>query len=188
MSPTVGAPARSTDSTQGSRAYRLWRSAAPASFMSVALGVVTFVGSFLRIDVAAAALLYVFIVVLTSLRAGLGPALVVVCLDYFFTPPLFKLSLGGIDAVAGIVFGSTASVTAHLMGRVRKSAQENLALQSELRLAIDTIPALVWSALPHGSFDFTSRRWLEYAGLSPNDGLGWGWTAEGPGTTFQFTL
>ncbi len=182
MSPTVGAPARSTDSTQRSRAYRLWRSAAPASLASVALGVVTFVGFFVRVDVAAVALLYLFIIVLTSLRAGLGPALVVsiiavVCLDYFFTPPLFKVSLGEIDAVAGVVFGGTASVTAHLMNRVRKSAQENLALQSELRLAIDTIPALVWSALPNGSFEFISRRWLEYAGLSPNDGLGWGWTA-----------
>src|SRR5437773_12046333 len=44
-----------------------------------------------------------------------------------------------------------------------------------LRLVIDTVPALVWSTLPDGSRDFLNRRWLEYTGLSLKEGLGWGW-------------
>jgi PAS domain S-box-containing protein len=40
---------------------------------------------------------------------------------------------------------------------------------------IDTIPGYVWSAQPDGSLDFINRRWLEFSGLSPEQGLGWGW-------------
>jgi PAS domain S-box-containing protein len=41
-------------------------------------------------------------------------------------------------------------------------------------LIIDTIPALAWSALPDGSVDFLNQRWLEYTGLSLEQGLGLG--------------
>jgi PAS domain S-box-containing protein len=41
-------------------------------------------------------------------------------------------------------------------------------------LIIDTIPALAWSALPDGSVDFLNQRWLEYTGLSLEQGLGRG--------------
>src|SRR5258708_2737570 len=44
-----------------------------------------------------------------------------------------------------------------------------------LRLVIDTVPALIWSALPDGSRDFLNQRWLEYTGLSLEQGLGLGW-------------
>jgi len=36
----------------------------------------------------------------------------------------------------------------------------------ELRLVIDSIPAMVWSVLPDGRVEFLNRRWLEYSGLS----------------------
>jgi PAS domain S-box-containing protein len=60
----------------------------------------------------------------------------------------------------------------------RKRAEE--ALQSNehnLKLTINTIPTLAWSALPDGTVDFLSQRWLDYTGLSPDEALGWGWTA-----------
>ena len=47
----------------------------------------------------------------------------------------------------------------------------------ELRDVIDTIPGYVWSALPDGSLDFINRRWLEFSGVSLEEGLGWGWEA-----------
>ena len=47
----------------------------------------------------------------------------------------------------------------------------------QLRDVIDTIPGYVWSALPDGFLDFISRRWLEFSGLSLEEGLGWGWEA-----------
>jgi PAS domain S-box-containing protein len=48
--------------------------------------------------------------------------------------------------------------------------------ETELRLAIDTIPALVWTTLPDGSLDFINRRWAEL-GLSLDDLRGSEWSA-----------
>jgi PAS domain S-box-containing protein len=50
-----------------------------------------------------------------------------------------------------------------------------LPLRDELRLAIDTIPGLVWTARPDGHIDFLNQRWLEYTGLSLEVASGWGW-------------
>ena len=47
--------------------------------------------------------------------------------------------------------------------------------EDELRLAIDTIPALVWRMLPDGSADFLNRGFLTYTGFSPDAGSGLGW-------------
>jgi PAS domain S-box-containing protein len=47
----------------------------------------------------------------------------------------------------------------------------------QLRDVIDTIPGSVWSALPDGSLDFINQRWLEFSGVSLEEGLGWGWEA-----------
>jgi PAS domain S-box-containing protein len=41
----------------------------------------------------------------------------------------------------------------------------------ELRLAIDTIPAMTWTVLPDGRMEFLNRRWLEYSGLTLAEGL-----------------
>jgi PAS domain S-box-containing protein len=46
--------------------------------------------------------------------------------------------------------------------------------ERELRLAINTIPALVWSARPDGSLDFINQRWEEI-GLSLDDLRGSEW-------------
>src|ERR1700681_4686875 len=63
------------------------------------------------------------------------------------------------------------------MERERRQAEEAVKqAENRLRLVIETIPALVWSALPDGSREFLNKRWLEYSGLSPDEALGWGWT------------
>src|SRR5258708_30767797 len=41
--------------------------------------------------------------------------------------------------------------------------------QDRLRLVIDTIPGMVWSALPDGSIDFVNQPWVEYHGFSLED-------------------
>ena len=45
----------------------------------------------------------------------------------------------------------------------------------DIRLVVDTIPTLAWSAHSDGSADFFNQRWLEYAGLSAEQALNWGW-------------
>jgi PAS domain S-box-containing protein len=54
-------------------------------------------------------------------------------------------------------------------------SQRSSKADGDLRPVIDTVPALVWSARPDGSRDFLNQRWLEYTGLSLEQGLGWGW-------------
>jgi PAS domain S-box-containing protein len=45
----------------------------------------------------------------------------------------------------------------------------------DIRLVIDTIPTLTWSAGPDGSAEFHNQRWLDYTGLSAKRALGSGW-------------
>jgi len=45
----------------------------------------------------------------------------------------------------------------------------------DIRLVVDTIPTLAWSAGPDGSAEFFNQRWLDYTGLSAKQALGWGW-------------
>jgi formate hydrogenlyase transcriptional activator len=46
----------------------------------------------------------------------------------------------------------------------------------DIRLVVDTIPTLAWSARPDGSAEFLNRRWLDYTGLSSEEAMDWGWT------------
>jgi PAS domain S-box-containing protein len=45
-----------------------------------------------------------------------------------------------------------------------------------VRLVVDAIPSLAWSARSDGSADFFNQRWLEYTGLSVEQARDWGWT------------
>jgi PAS domain S-box-containing protein len=60
----------------------------------------------------------------------------------------------------------------------RKRAEARVSqAETELRLALDTIPALAWSAGPDGSADFVNRGWTEYTSLSLEDTKGSGWSS-----------
>src|SRR5271170_7191330 len=48
---------------------------------------------------------------------------------------------------------------------------------TEIRLIVDRIPAVTWSAHADGSVEFVNQRWREYAGLSDEESQGWGWQA-----------
>jgi PAS domain S-box-containing protein len=47
---------------------------------------------------------------------------------------------------------------------------------SDLRLLIDSAPALIHTSLPNGYLDFFNQGWLDYVGRSLEDLLGWRWT------------
>jgi PAS domain S-box-containing protein len=66
----------------------------------------------------------------------------------------------------------------HHPPRRRKRAQDALAAsEHDLRSIIDTIPTAAWTARPDGSCDFLNQRWLDYAGMTAEQALGWGWAA-----------
>jgi PAS domain S-box-containing protein len=56
-------------------------------------------------------------------------------------------------------------------------AERAAALRDELRVVVDTIPGLVFSARPDGHIDFVNRQWCEYTGLEADQIAGWGWEA-----------
>ena len=59
----------------------------------------------------------------------------------------------------------------------RKRAEEALAAsQRNLKLTIDTIPAMAWSARPDGSAEFVNQHYVDFTGLSAEQASGWGWT------------
>jgi PAS domain S-box-containing protein len=50
------------------------------------------------------------------------------------------------------------------------------ASEHKLKLIINTIPALVWSARPDGSAEFFNQHYLDYVGLTADHVKDWGWT------------
>jgi PAS domain-containing protein len=46
------------------------------------------------------------------------------------------------------------------------SAEHTSEQAQDVRLVVDTIPTLAWSARADGSADFFNQRWLDYTGLS----------------------
>ena len=47
--------------------------------------------------------------------------------------------------------------------------------EEELRLLVETIPALVWRAGPEGNIEYVNKRVLEYLGKPLSEIIGWGW-------------
>jgi PAS domain S-box-containing protein len=76
-----------------------------------------------------------------------------------------------------------AGAVRRLMGTVMdvtervKTREELEQSKDQLRLAIDTIPGLVWVASPDGSVEYHNQRWIDFVGLGPEEASGWGWRA-----------
>jgi PAS domain S-box-containing protein len=60
---------------------------------------------------------------------------------------------------------------------MRKEFNAVLPSDDFLRTMIDQMPTLAWACRPDGSAEFVNRRWLDYAGLSMEEAVGWGWQA-----------
>jgi PAS domain S-box-containing protein len=54
--------------------------------------------------------------------------------------------------------------------------QELRIAEAQLRIAVDTAPALIHTARPDGYIDFLNKGWLDYVGLPMQDLEGWLWT------------
>src|SRR5229473_1086666 len=59
--------------------------------------------------------------------------------------------------------------------KVAERTSELRRSERELRDVIDTIPAIVWSALPDGSNTYVNKRFVEYSGISAEQMAGSGW-------------
>jgi PAS domain S-box-containing protein len=77
--------------------------------------------------------------------------------------------IGGFEVVIATLIVLVAAATTSSVDR--RQARE------QLRLVVDTTPAMLYSAGPDGYLDFFNKRWLDYLGFSLDDSLGWGWTS-----------
>jgi PAS domain S-box-containing protein len=68
-----------------------------------------------------------------------------------------------------------AMASNHPMASAAHSS-EQVPQPQEVRLVIDSMPTLAWSAQADGSADFFNQRWLDYTGLSAEEARDWGWT------------
>lgn len=50
-------------------------------------------------------------------------------------------------------------------------------MESEFSRVVDTLPVLIWTALPDGRVDFVNRGWREYTGTGLDEAAGDGWLA-----------
>jgi PAS domain S-box-containing protein len=166
------------------RTHSFWRSAAQCLFGGIVLALLTLVCFRLQVNPTTVALLYLIVIVLVSLTGGFVPSalvsiIAIICLDYFFTPPLFSLAMSKpLDVVALIAFLATSFVINRLVSKVSRSFQEIQGLKDEFRLVIDTTPAMVHSARPDGSLDYFNQRWLDYLGASLEEIKDWKWTSK----------
>jgi PAS domain S-box-containing protein len=137
----------------------------------------------LGLDVATTAMVLLIAVVLLSLTGSFAASAIVsavaaLSLHLFFVAPRDTWGIEDpLDLVALGAFLFTALVITRLLSRVRASLAEVESARGELRLALDTIPALVWTTLPDGTGELSNARWLEFTGLSSKEAEGWGYAS-----------
>lgn len=73
------------------------------------------------------------------------------------------------EFLAGVVTGRDVTEMAEEIELIKERDEERF------RLICDTMPQLVWTAMPDGTYDFYNTRWLEYTGFKPEECLRLGW-------------
>lgn len=157
---------------------RLGKLAAQCVLGGAGLFVITFLCFRFGVTLATTAFAYLMLVTLLSMIGSFVGSVVlsfaaIACLNYFFTSPLFTFRVEyPEDILALAAFLTSSLLVTTLMARLRKAAEDAEASRIAL---VDTIPALTWTALPDGSHDFHSGRWMEFSGLSAEEAAQDGW-------------
>ena len=118
--------------------HKLWRSAAPFLFGVIGLVPVTLICFWIHTGLGTVALLYLMVVVLVSLKgsfvsSALVSLLAVLCLDHFFTTPLFTIAMNDLpNYMAMSVFVIVSLIITRLVSRVNKQAQQALFLANSV--------------------------------------------------------
>jgi PAS domain S-box-containing protein len=82
-----------------------------------------------------------------------------------------------VEPDSGTTTGSTGSCSFSgcIMPAMASSGQGSERLNAQL--LVDSIPALIHTAMPDGYLDYFNRPWLEYLGVTLDKVAGWNWTA-----------
>ena len=120
---------------------RIRGSASRSLLATIILAGLTYICFRLHLNIGTAGFLYLIVVVLLSLAGDFISSIVasvvaVVCLDYFFAPPIFSIRVAEtLDTKAIIAFLTTSLVISRLVSQVHKRSKE--ALSSVNRKLVD---------------------------------------------------
>jgi PAS domain S-box-containing protein len=167
------------------------RYATAVSSVAIAIVVTEALTRFLHTEPIASCMLCA--VIFAAWVGGFGPGLLAIALSlcafhYYLVPPINSFALKQnifavvISEVPRLILFSITSLFVNLVSAAQRRARE-AALRAEakaaraereIRLVTDTIPALVWSALPDGSVEYFNQGWLTHTGLTLEQARGWG--------------
>jgi C4-dicarboxylate-specific signal transduction histidine kinase len=122
--------------------HTFWRSAVQCLLGSIAVALVTFVCFRLQVRPGIAALLYLIVVVLLSATDAFVPSvfvsiIAVLCLNYFFIPPIFSLRVDNpLDIVGLVAFLGTAWLITRLMFQRKRAEAALQQANSELEAKV----------------------------------------------------
>jgi len=163
---------------------QLRSSVVPALLGTIAMALLTLAFYWLQPGALPVAVLFIAVLLMVSLSGNLAASvwvslIAVVFLDYFFTPPQFRLwpIREARDVVTLAGFLAIALVINRLVRSTRQSLKEVEAAHEQLRQVIDTVPALLTSAGPDGVVEFVNKQWSDFLGLSLEEFRSGGWAA-----------
>src|SRR5262249_18549372 len=82
---------------------------------------------------------------------------------------------GGLDRDRTRSASLHTGVHDRMMRMVMADGHERTDMDNALSRIVETLPGLVWTALPDGRIDFLNHRWCAYTGLCREEACGWGW-------------
>jgi len=160
---------------------RAVRSVAPALLAGLCLVLLVTLCARLRLGLAPSAFLCLLVIVLVSPEVGTAASLAlslvgVVSLLVIRSPPRAQPSTTMFaDAAILAAFEASAVVTIIRESRRRRALEDVRAVRNDLRLAIDTIPTIVWTTTPDGTVDFMNRAWRDFTGITGEDAVRGRW-------------
>jgi signal transduction histidine kinase len=119
--------------------HRLWKSTQQFLLGASGLALLTLICFRFHVNSTTVALLYLIVIGLVSLQGNFVSSAIIsiiayLCLDAFFTAPLFALGMNQIlDVVAPITYVTSALVITRLVSRVRKLNEERQRAEETLR-------------------------------------------------------
>jgi PAS domain S-box-containing protein len=157
------------------------RSVAPALLSAVGLVLLVALCAHLRLGLALSAFLSLLLVALVTpiVGAAVAFALSVVGIGSLLLlgGPLHPEPEATLPEEMAILAGFEATAVAVIVleSRRRRALADVQAARNDLKLAIDTIPTIVWSTAPDGTVDYMNRAWRRFVGFSTSAAIGQRW-------------
>jgi PAS domain S-box-containing protein len=77
--------------------------------------------------------------------------------------------------IFSVLIWSSARPLNRLDAKSRSASEHWRTSESRFRQLADSMPQIVWTATPDGSFDYYNQQWLDYTGATVEETKGWAW-------------